>query len=187
MIPKDAPIPVSHTETYLTSYDNQDSLLVNVYQGTSPYCKYNLKLGSVVVEGLEPKPAGEVQVVLTFSIDINGMLVVQAMYNGKTVQADIKSVLNKDEPRKTLSKRDEAIIKRIQLVTKFIKITGKYTEILPEFNSWEVGTELTPTMAKFIKEHRKEIDDFNRDTLTHLFTQENKDEDSENESEEENA
>jgi molecular chaperone DnaK len=187
MIPKDAPIPAAHSEIYYTSYDNQDSLIVNVYQGTSDRCKYNLLLGSVKIEDLEKKPAGEVSVCLTFSIDINGMLVVEVDYNGRKVKADIKSVLNKDDSVKKLSKRDEAVIKRINLVTKFIKSTGKYTEAIDEFEAWEVGSEPTQYMKDFLKKHRKEIDDFNREELTHLFSNPTAEEDDAEDMEEEDA
>ena len=77
LIRKNTPIPVTKSEAFETSYDNQTVIEVNVYQGEDPDALNNTEIGSFRIEGLSQVPAGNI-IVTTFSLDINGILHVSS-------------------------------------------------------------------------------------------------------------
>ncbi len=77
---KDTQIPCSVTKDgYTNAMDNQTTVEIPVYQGESPYCIENTKIGSVVIQ-LEPRPRGEHDFGVAFLIDINGLLSVAVLH-----------------------------------------------------------------------------------------------------------
>ena len=78
MIRKNTPIPVTKSEAFYTVHDGQEMIEVRVYQGEDPDALNNAQIGSFHVEGLRGMPAGE-PIIMTFSLDLNGILQVSAM------------------------------------------------------------------------------------------------------------
>ncbi len=77
IIPRNTPLPVAKRHEYVTVLDYQKSMKLQVYQGENYYVKNNLKIGEMETV-ITPKPKGEEKVLVTFSYDINGMLLVTA-------------------------------------------------------------------------------------------------------------
>ncbi|GAB6043089.1 Hsp70 family protein [Endothiovibrio diazotrophicus] len=77
LIRRNTPVPVSKSEAFATVHDGQERVEVNVYQGEAPDALDNIEIGRFTVEGLRDVPAGNV-IVLTFSLDLNGILHVSA-------------------------------------------------------------------------------------------------------------
>lgn len=77
LIRKNTPIPVTKSEAFETSYDNQTVIEVNVYQGEDPDALNNTEIGSFRIEGLSKVPAGNI-IVTTFALDLNGILHVSS-------------------------------------------------------------------------------------------------------------
>ena len=75
LIPRNSALPISHSETLVTTADNQTQVNVGVYQGEDLYVRNNLRLGEVTVR-VPPAPKGEEKVCVRFTYDINGLLVV---------------------------------------------------------------------------------------------------------------
>ena len=82
IIPRNTVIPTSRSEIYTTSSNNQEKVEIEVYQGENAIAKENVPLGAFMVEGLPPKPAGAIQVEVSFDFDINGILTVTATEKG---------------------------------------------------------------------------------------------------------
>lgn len=78
MIRKNSAIPVTKGEVFATSCDDQSTIEINVYQGEDPDALNNTKIGSFLVEGLSKVPAGN-PIIITFSLDVNGILQVSAL------------------------------------------------------------------------------------------------------------
>ncbi|GKB37190.1 heat shock cognate 70 kDa protein-like protein [Tanacetum coccineum] len=78
MIPRNTLIPTIKKGTYETSYDNQKSLQIAVYQGNSSETKENTFLDSIILNHIPAAPAGEQKVRVFFKIDVNGILNVSA-------------------------------------------------------------------------------------------------------------
>ncbi len=77
IIPRNSTVPVSRTETYLTTSDNQRAVEIRVYQGQDRLVKNNTFLDAYSVEGVPPGKAGSEKVAITFTYDINGILNVK--------------------------------------------------------------------------------------------------------------
>ena len=73
IIRKNTPIPVSKTEMFYTSMDDQVAVDVGVYQGEDPDALNNTEIGNYRVEGLRKVAAGN-QITATFSLDLDGIL-----------------------------------------------------------------------------------------------------------------
>jgi molecular chaperone DnaK len=78
MIERNTTIPVKKSETYTTAADGQTAVTIHVLQGERPMAADNMSLGQFNLEGIPPAPRGIPQVEVTFDIDANGILNVNA-------------------------------------------------------------------------------------------------------------
>ncbi|WP_348265029.1 molecular chaperone DnaK [Telmatobacter sp. DSM 110680] len=101
MIPRNTTIPTKKTETFSTAADSQTEVEVHVLQGERPMAGQNRTLGKFKLAGIPPAPRGIPQIEVTFDIDANGILNVNAKDNatGKDTRITITSSsgLSKDE------------------------------------------------------------------------------------------
>jgi molecular chaperone DnaK len=78
MIPRNTTVPVRKSEIYTTAEDGQTAVDIKVYQGERPMAGYNMLLGQFRLDGIPPASRGIPQVEVTFDIDANGILNVNA-------------------------------------------------------------------------------------------------------------
>lgn len=78
IIPRNTSIPCSVAQEFTTSQDNQTALIIQVLQGEREQSKDCLSLGQFQLKGLPPRPAGMMRVQITFSLDADGILTVEA-------------------------------------------------------------------------------------------------------------
>jgi molecular chaperone DnaK len=101
LIPRNTTIPTSKTETFSTASDNQNSVTINVLQGEREFAKDNRLLGRFDLSDIPPAPRGVPQIEVTFNIDVNGILNVQAKDKGTGKENKItiqgSTGLSKDE------------------------------------------------------------------------------------------
>jgi len=101
LIARNTTIPTRKSEIFSTAADNQTSVEVHVMQGERPLARDNRTLGKFHLTGLPPAPRGVPQVEVTFDIDANGIVNVQAkdLGTGKEQKITItaSSGLNKEE------------------------------------------------------------------------------------------
>lgn len=71
-------LPCSRTERFSTARDFQSAVLVKTYQGDHERVADNRLIGTVRLENLPPARAGQVQVDVSFQVDENGILEVEA-------------------------------------------------------------------------------------------------------------
>jgi molecular chaperone DnaK len=106
LIPRNTTIPTRKSEVFSTAADNQTSVEVHVLQGERPLARDNRTLGRFHLIGLPPAPRGIPQVEVTFDIDANGIVNVQAkdLGTGKEQKITITSSsgLSKDEVDKMM-------------------------------------------------------------------------------------
>ncbi|KOR29608.1 heat shock protein Hsp70 [Achromatium sp. WMS1] len=77
LIRKNTAIPVTKGESFSTVIDKQEKIEVKVYQGEDKDALNNTEIGSFIVTGLSKVPAGNI-IIITFSLDLNGILHVTA-------------------------------------------------------------------------------------------------------------
>jgi molecular chaperone DnaK len=99
LIERNTTIPVKKTETFSTAEDNQTSVDIHVLQGERPMAADNMSLGRFRLDGIPPAPRGVPQVEVTFDIDANGILNVNAKdkATGKEQSVTITATTNLDE------------------------------------------------------------------------------------------
>ncbi|KAE9554039.1 hypothetical protein FO519_002735 [Halicephalobus sp. NKZ332] len=77
-------------KNYVTTFNNQKSISFYIYEGERPIASKNTLLGKFSIK-VPPKDVGEVKVILTMSIDKNGILKVYAEYEGNKEELIIDS------------------------------------------------------------------------------------------------
>src|SRR5204862_119416 len=85
MIPRNTTLPTQRKEVFSTATDDQPSVEVHVLQGERAEAKYNRTLGRFHLQGILPAARGVPKVEVTFDVDTNGILSVNAkdMATGK--------------------------------------------------------------------------------------------------------
>jgi len=76
IIERGTALPASRVRTYVTSADGQTSIWVDVYQGEHPRCEHNQLLGEYEVKGIPSDLAGNQEIAIRFTYDLNGLLEV---------------------------------------------------------------------------------------------------------------
>ncbi len=101
LIPRNTTIPTRKSEIFSTASDSQTSVEVHVLQGERSMARDNRTLGKFHLVGIPPAPRGVPQIEVTFDIDANGIVNVQAkdLGTGKEQKITItaSSGLAKDE------------------------------------------------------------------------------------------
>jgi len=82
LIEKNTTIPTEESKIFTTAADNQTSVQVRVFQGEREIAGENELLGEFQLTGIPPAPAGTPQIEVSFSIDENGIVNVEAEDKG---------------------------------------------------------------------------------------------------------
>ncbi|MSP60683.1 MAG: molecular chaperone DnaK [Myxococcales bacterium] len=82
MITRNTTIPTKKTEVFSTAADGQSSVEVVVRQGERPMAGDNKLLGRFHLDGIIPAPRGMPQIEVTFDIDANGIVNINARDKG---------------------------------------------------------------------------------------------------------
>lgn len=78
LIPKNTTIPTRNQQVFSTADDNQNSVGIKVFQGERKRSSDNKLLGEFNLEGIDNAPRGTPQIEVTFDIDQNGIISVEA-------------------------------------------------------------------------------------------------------------
>ena len=89
LIEKNTTIPTEESKIFTTAAANQTSVQVRVFQGEREMAESNELLGEFQLAGIPPAPAGTPQIEVTFNIDENGIVNVEAEDQGSGNREDI--------------------------------------------------------------------------------------------------
>ena len=82
LIDRNTTIPTEASKVFTTAADNQTSVTIRVFQGEREIAEENELLDEFMLSGIPPAPAGTPQIEVTFSIDENGIVNVEAEDKG---------------------------------------------------------------------------------------------------------
>ncbi|KZR80044.1 Chaperone protein dnaK2 [Prochlorococcus marinus str. MIT 1342] len=89
MITRNTTVPTKKSETYSTAVDGQTNVEIHVLQGEREMASDNKSLGTFRLDGIPPAPRGVPQIEVTFDIDANGILSVNAKDKGSGKEQSI--------------------------------------------------------------------------------------------------
>ncbi|MGI4951617.1 MAG: molecular chaperone DnaK [Janthinobacterium lividum] len=78
LIDRNTTIPTKKSQVFSTADDNQGAVTIKVHQGEREMAADNKLLGNFDLSGIPPAPRGVPQIEVTFDIDANGIVSVQA-------------------------------------------------------------------------------------------------------------
>ncbi|TMB23103.1 MAG: molecular chaperone DnaK [Deltaproteobacteria bacterium] len=101
LIEKNTTIPTRKSQVFSTAADNQSAVTIRVFQGEREMAADNKLLGQFDLVGIPPAPRGVPQIEVTFDIDANGIVHVNAKDLGtgkeQSIQITASSGLSKEE------------------------------------------------------------------------------------------
>ena len=174
MIPRNTTIPTKKAEIFSTAADNQPSVEIHVLQGEREMAAANRTLGRFHLDGIPPAPRGIPKIEVTFDIDANGILHVNAkdMGTGKeqaiTItghsgleENEIENMVKDAETHSEEDKKKREVIdaknQADQLVYSLEKLLRENKDKIPEDEATRVQTEIENTKKAIESDNLEQI------------------------------
>ena len=173
LIDKNTTIPTEESKVFTTAADNQTSVNVRVFQGEREIAEENELLGAFQLTGIPPAPAGTPQIEVSFNIDENGIVNVEAEDQGSgnaesiTIEGGVglsdEEIEQMQEEAEKHAEEDEARRERIEARNE-AETTIQRAETLLEENEEEVDDDLVADIEAAIEDVEETLEDDDADT-----------------------
>ncbi len=174
LIDRNTTIPTSKSETFSTAADNQPQVEIRVLQGERQMAADNKELGLFQLAGIAPAPRGVPQIEVTFNLDANGILHVNAKDKGTGKEQSItisgSGNLSKDDIEKAQKEAElhaeEDKKKRDIVDTKNMLAQSIYAaEKLPTEHKDKISDEDKKVIEEAVAEAKKHAESDDKDEL----------------------
>jgi molecular chaperone DnaK len=138
LIDRNTTIPTKKSQVFSTAEDSQQAVTIRVFQGEREMAADNKILGQFDLVGIPPAPRGVPQIEVTFDIDANGIVNVQArdkatnkeqsiriQANGGLSDADIDAMVKEAESNKAEDEKRKAAVEAKNQADAVIHSTEK--------------------------------------------------------------
>ncbi|NOR21994.1 MAG: Hsp70 family protein, partial [Candidatus Aminicenantes bacterium] len=174
MIPRNTTIPTKKVETFSTAADNQPSVEIHVLQGEREMAAANRTLGRFHLDGIPPSPRGIPKIEVTFDIDANGILHVNAKDIGTGKEQaititghsgleenEIENMVKDAESHSEEDKKKREVIdaknQADQLVYSLEKLLRENKDKIPEDDATRVQAEIENTKKAIESDNLEQI------------------------------
>jgi molecular chaperone DnaK (HSP70) len=96
IIPRNTIMPIEITKKYTTIEDNQEIVLIEAYEGERRLTEHNSKIAEFTLEGIAIHKKGIPEIEITYKVDINGILTIEALETENEVKKTIMMKTNKN-------------------------------------------------------------------------------------------
>ncbi|MEE8341750.1 MAG: molecular chaperone DnaK [Candidatus Neomarinimicrobiota bacterium] len=156
LIERNSTIPTKKSQVFSTAADNQTTVEIHVLQGERQMAVDNKTIGRFHLDGIPPAPRGIPQIEVTFDIDANGILNVNAKDKATGKEQSIRI-----EASSGLS--DEEVEKMVNDSKKYESEDKKKREDIDLRNQAE---QLVYQTEKNVKEFDEKLDDADKKSIT---------------------
>merc|ERR1712054_691720 len=148
IINRNTVIPTKKTQSFTTHADQQTTVGIQVYEGERSLVKDNHLLGKFDLTGIPPAPRGTPQIEVTFEVDANGILNVQASDKGtgtteKITITNDKGRLSQEEIERMVeeaeqyAEEDKKIKEKIDARNEFESYVYSVKGVVSDKEKWE--------------------------------------------------
>jgi molecular chaperone DnaK len=149
LIEKNTTIPTKKSQVFSTAADNQTAVTIRVFQGEREMAADNKLLGQFDLVGIPPAPRGVPQIEVTFDIDANGIVHVNAKDLGTGKEQSIRITASSGLTEEEIKR----MVKDAEAHAEEDKKRRERIEVRNQLDSLIYSTE------KSLKDHRNDVDD----------------------------
>jgi molecular chaperone DnaK len=185
LIPQNTTVPTARTKTFTTSRDDQTAVKILVLQGESARADENELLGEFILTGLRRAPKGQVEIEVTFEINSDGIVSVQAkdLENGQaqSIQVTATSGLTQDEVKQMMATASDYMVERRtderfeaakqQAETLIAEIEGLFPEIERVVGSADFGRDAITKARSSVDRARAAVASLDAEAVTQQVEQ----------------